>query len=927
MGAFVTKTIDCHPSCRYNEPFFRFVVLLLLGAVLVSSIQALEITGAITGCHDPSTIIYESGRYWCFSTAENINLRYSTDLVSWSWGTKPFSYSSGVPAYMASYLQTCEGSGPWNIWAPDIIKNGDLYYLYYSRNMCYDTNCTEQSVCGLAIGSSILGRDWVDQGSVLWTELCTDYRRSIDPTLLFDQSGNLWLAAGSFGHPSGNGWVYGGIWLYQLDKESGKVINLNNRIQIAKPWIEAPCLYYKNGYYYLFFNQQTCCAGTNSRYFIRYGRASSITGPYYDKDGTNLLTENSGTIFLGRDFDANYYSDSSPRPECGSVGREIGPGHIGIMTAQDGLEMFSFHFYDGNNSGQPTLGIRTLVWGDDGWPRAGWNLADGNYAMVCGMNRDAGAPAGGLYLEAADGYSDTPQLWGWNGGTNQIWNFTRVGRNQYKITCLANNKSLAVVSPDSNPNNIYGPGKPVKLVTYNSSNNAHKWYVVQTNDRGFRMINSATSMALEVAGADNSAGAAMQVNNWNPSQPGHQRFWLTPTGIYKMQMQYGGLAAQVTNSAVTTRLTIADWTGENYQKWRFLPTYDGYTKIVNVGSGLCVDLRNGSLGDGTYIQQYTDLNNDPQKWAIETLTDGSWRILNKGTGKAISVADSASGSYTRQWRWLHTLAQQWTFPQQAVSPNTRTWTGGGASGNWSDSNNWDLPSYGADTLQFDGALGLTNTNNLAFDKQVNGIVFLATAGGFTLSGNRIGLVGDIVNRSGSGQIVNLPILMLGDRNFLFSAEAGELSLNGAISGTGHLVKGGTGTLILSGSCAYSGSTRILAGTLKIGAEDALPSGTDLVIDAGATLDLNGHNLTVQTLDNLGAVIDNTCLGAVLTVLDPPQQIVLPGNTMEGLAALAAGWLEPACGGPDWCMGADRDQSGQADLEDFEHLAVNWLKCP
>ena len=139
------------------------------------------------------------------------------DLVNWSWGTKPFGYAAGVPPYMASYLQTCEGSGPWNIWAPDIIKNGDLYYLYYSRNMCHDYNCTEQSVCGLAIGSSILGRDWVDQGAVLWTDLCTDYRRSIDPALLFDQSGNLWLAAGSFGHPSGNGWTYGGIWLYQLD--------------------------------------------------------------------------------------------------------------------------------------------------------------------------------------------------------------------------------------------------------------------------------------------------------------------------------------------------------------------------------------------------------------------------------------------------------------------------------------------------------------------------------------------------------------------------------------------------------------------------------------------------------------------------------------------------------------------------------------
>ena len=118
--------------------------------------------------------------------------------------------------------------------------------------------------------------------------------------------------------------------------------------------------------------------------------------------------------------------------------------------------------------------------------------------MVSCMNTDAGAPAGGLYVEAAQGDSDTPQLWPFSGGANQSWNFTRTAMNQYKITCLANNKVLAVVSPDSNPNNIHGPGKPVKLVTYNSSNAAHKWYVVQTNNRGFRMVNSATGMALEL---------------------------------------------------------------------------------------------------------------------------------------------------------------------------------------------------------------------------------------------------------------------------------------------------------------------------------------------------------------------------------------------------------------------------------------------
>lgn len=904
----------------------KLFFLMLIFAGIVSPLHAIEITGDITYCHDPSTIIYENGRYWCFSTANNLRLRSSADLITWRWEPSPFGYSAGVPGYMADYLRTCDGNGPWNLWAPDIIKHGDLYYLYYSRNMCRDSDCTERSMTGLAIGSSIAAGDWVDQGQVLWTALCTDWRRSIDPAMIFDPSGNLWMAAGSFGHPSGNGYWNGGIWLYQLDKETGLVKAGAGSTQLARAWIEAPYLYYKDGWYYLFFNQESCCAGTNSRYFIRYGRSANITGPYTDKDGDNVINPDTGSLFLGRDYNANYNSDGTGRPELGSVGREIGPGHMGIMTAQDGLEMFSFHFYDANRWGRDTLAIRTLVWGDDGWPRAGWNLADGNYAMVCGMNRDAGAPAGGLYVEAADGGSDTPQLWGWNGGMNQVWKLTRVGLNQYTITCQGSNQVLAVVSPDGNPNNIHGPGKPVRLVTYNSGSNAQRWQVVQVNNRAFRMINVATGMALEVAGADNRAGAALQVNAWDPSQPGHQCFWLTPTGIYNLRMEYGDMVAQVTNGSVGTRLTLAEWIGANRQKWRFVPTFDGYTKIVNVGSGLPVDLRNGTAADGEYIQQYTDFNNDAQKWAIETLTDGSSRILNKATGKAISATGSESGSLTRQWRWLHTRAQQWTFELQGLSPNTRTWTGKGSSGNWSDGANWDLPSFGADALTFNGSLQLVSTNDLAADRQVNGIRFHGNAGGFTLGGNRIGLISDIVNDSYSTQVINLPIQLLGERDFLFGANPGDLYVGGQISGSGSLVKGGADTLTLAASNTYSGATRIMAGTLKLAADDALPVRTALTIDAGATLDLNGHDVTVETLEGQGAIIDSSCLGAVLTVNTPPRRIVLPGSGMRALEMLADGWLEGPCASPDWCSGADRDQSGLVDMADFEHLAMRWLGC-
>jgi autotransporter-associated beta strand protein len=450
--------------------------------------------------------------------------------------------------------------------------------------------------------------------------------------------------------------------------------------------------------------------------------------------------------------------------------------------------------------------------------------------------------------------------------------------------------------------------------------------VTQTNNRAFRMINASTGQALEVYNSNNTAGATMSAGTWNTSQVNNQRFWLTPVGIYNIRNQYGSMVARVANSSTLTQLDTITWSGANYQKWRFIPTYDGYTKIINVGSGLVADLKNGSSADNTYIQQYSDLNNDAQKWAIERLSDDSSRILNKVNGKAWEVTGSTSGSNVNQVRWLHTLDQQWTFELQAAMPGTRSWTGGGASGNWSDTSNWDIPSYAPDALQFGTTLGAASTNNFTADYQVSGIKFLTGAGPFTLNGNRIGLLGDVVNQSASLQTINLPIELLNTKTFYVAAESSQLAIAGAITGTGSLAKNGAYTLTLSGTNSYSGQTQILAGTLKMGADNVLPSTTALTISAGAALDLNGTDQTVNTLSNLGSITNTSCSRAVLTVTSPAQSIILPGNNMEDLDAIAGQWLQNGCVNPDWCSGADRNHDTLVDLTDFELLSSTWLYC-
>ena len=69
--------------------------------------------------------------------------------------------------------------------------------------------------------------------------------------------------------------------------------------------------------------------------------------------------------------------------------------------------------------------------------------------------------------------------------------------------------------------------------------------------------------------------------------------------------------------------------------------------------------------------------------------------------------------------------------------------------------------------------------------------------------------------------------------------ATTLTWSGALGGAGSLVKAGAGTLILSGFNTYSGSTTVSSGLLKLGSAGAIPSGSQLVVLSGASVDYNG----------------------------------------------------------------------------------------
>lgn len=287
--------------------------------------------------HDPSTIVKCKDDYWVFYTGRGVPSYRSKDLIQWEAGPRAFT---SAPPWIAQAVP--ENRGGMDFWAPDAIQLGDRYLLYYSASR-FGKNT---SAIALATNPTLDPGDpkhaWSDQGIVLQSSQKDDFN-AIDPAVVRDPGGGLWMSFGSF---------WSGIKLIQLDPETGKRIAPDSPMYSLADYasIEAPCIYHHEGSYYLFVNWGRCCRGVESTYNLRVGRSPKITGPYLDREGKDLLSEG-GSLLLETD------------------GAFIGPGHAGILKEGDD-HWLSMHFYDGTRRGSSTLAIRRLRWDADGWPAA-----------------------------------------------------------------------------------------------------------------------------------------------------------------------------------------------------------------------------------------------------------------------------------------------------------------------------------------------------------------------------------------------------------------------------------------------------------------------------------------------------------------------------------------------------------------------------
>tara|TARA_B100001029_G_scaffold117742_1_gene97597 strand:- start:43 stop:2430 length:2388 start_codon:yes stop_codon:yes gene_type:complete len=323
--------------------------------------------------HDISEIVEIDGMLMFGVTGKEQADGYDCGLETWYIFPGDSTFTPGQcllrekPSWHAEYVPSNDGA----LWAPNFHGSYTMYYTLPMSNE--ESHSDTQSCMGMVTATGIAPNlVWTDHGEPILCQVEGEDNNedpeppALDPAIFTDDDGRMYV-------------VYGGahIWITELNPETGEhisgdpfswdngdngdYVHLSNGAEDdplyteddMDPWAEAPYIHKEGDYYYLFVNWYSCCMGPDSTYEIVVGRSQSVTGPYLDDEGTDML-DFGGKVIISEDSH-----------------NVIGPGHAGIFEYehQDGnVQVFTHHYYPADEIPWAYAHARTLSWDSDGWP-------------------------------------------------------------------------------------------------------------------------------------------------------------------------------------------------------------------------------------------------------------------------------------------------------------------------------------------------------------------------------------------------------------------------------------------------------------------------------------------------------------------------------------------------------------------------------
>lgn len=317
--------------------------LVLLGVTTAASAQQQSLMEPVLRENFPDAFVMPEGNgsYIAYATndGQNVPMAVSRDLTSWSFVKDAAGKRADAMPTLAPWVK------PGFTWAPEVMKVGGKYVLYYTANHAK----ADKQCIGAAVSDSPRG-PFVDRSPE--PMVCQfDLGGSIDANPFRDKDGKLYLYWKADGNRIGK---RSRIWAAEMTADGLKLAGTPKDIGLTDDdaWeqkvIEAPtmlrvpegyAMLYSGGYFGWNPDQRL------SPYGMNWARCTSALGPCTDAGPAPILS-------------------SFARP--GKEGCLSGPGHQSVFRANGGT-FISFHGWETTKGCRKAADKRFLYVAPFGW--------------------------------------------------------------------------------------------------------------------------------------------------------------------------------------------------------------------------------------------------------------------------------------------------------------------------------------------------------------------------------------------------------------------------------------------------------------------------------------------------------------------------------------------------------------------------------
>ncbi len=215
--------------------------------------------------HDP-VMAREGGRYYVFGTGRGIDAWTSDDLESWRRLDPVFA---STPVWVKGMLPDFRDA----MWAPDIIEHEGTWYLYYAV--------------------SAFAQQLGDRGGD------ESHARSVRTRIRVGRPRHRRAVGSRPRHVERDRPPVTPPTPTSTTRRSTRgASSMSNRAS-GNGAIEAPVIFRRDGWYYLFVSWDRCCRGVESTYKVVVGRSRDIRGPYLDREGELMAHGGGSLVTLG----------------------------------------------------------------------------------------------------------------------------------------------------------------------------------------------------------------------------------------------------------------------------------------------------------------------------------------------------------------------------------------------------------------------------------------------------------------------------------------------------------------------------------------------------------------------------------------------------------------------------------------------------